>query len=69
MASSPKRLPLIAERRLKSLIAKSERGQLTSKELADYQALALLAQRIDAAHAESLARLTPRRAAAGGPMP
>ena len=34
------RLPAAAERRLKRLIAKSERGQLTPKELADYQTLA-----------------------------
>jgi hypothetical protein len=55
------RLPAAAERRLKRLIAKSERGTLTPKELADYQALARDAQRIDAARAEALAELARRR--------
>jgi hypothetical protein len=51
------RLPAAAERRLKKLIARSERGQLTPQQLADYQALAQEAQRIDAARAEALAEL------------
>ncbi|HKI30448.1 MAG TPA: hypothetical protein VKA46_01055 [Gemmataceae bacterium] len=55
------RLPAAAERRLRRLIAKSERGDLTPKELADYQALAQDAQRIDAARAEALAELARRR--------
>jgi hypothetical protein len=55
------RLPAAAERRLKRLIARSERGDLTPKELADYQALAQDAQRIDAARAEALVELARRR--------
>jgi hypothetical protein len=55
------RLPAAAERRLKRLIAKSERGRLTPKELADYRELAQQAQRIDAVRAEALAELARRR--------
>jgi len=55
------RLPAAAARRLKRLIARSERGELTPKELADYQALAQEAQRIDAARAEALTELARRR--------
>ncbi len=50
-------LSAAAERRLKRLIARSERGKLTPKELADYQALAEEVQRIDAATAEALVGL------------
>jgi len=52
------RLPAAAERRLRKLIVRSERGQLTPQELADYQALAQEAQRIDAAWADALAKLS-----------
>jgi hypothetical protein len=55
------RLPATAAARLKRLIARSERGDLTPKELADYQALAQIVQRIDAARAEALAELARRR--------
>ena len=55
------RLPAAAERRLRRLIAKSERGQLTPKELTAYQSLAQEAQRIDAARAEALAELARLR--------
>lgn len=55
------RLPAAAERRLRRLIARSERGQLTPQELADYQSLAQEAQRIDAARAEALAALAQRQ--------
>ena len=55
------RLPAAAERRLKRLVAKSECGRLTPKELADYRDLAQEAQRIDAARAEALAELARRR--------
>lgn len=55
------RLPAPAERRLRRLVARSERGQLTPKELADYQSLAEEAQRIDAARAEALAELARLR--------
>lgn len=51
------RLPTASERRLRRLLAKSERGQLTPKELANYQSLADEVQRIDAARAEALAEL------------
>lgn len=52
------RLPAAAERRLRRLIARSERGRLTPKELANYQALAQEAQRIDAARVDALAKLS-----------
>jgi hypothetical protein len=55
------RLPAAAERRLRKLIARSKRGQLTPEELTDYQSLAREAQRIDAARAEALAELARRR--------
>jgi hypothetical protein len=55
------RLPAAAERRLKRLIALSERGKLTREELAEYQALAQEVQRLDAARAEALAELARRR--------
>ncbi len=55
------RLPVAAERRLKRLIARSERGRLTAEELVEYQALAQEVQRIDAARAEALAELARRR--------
>lgn len=55
------RLPAPAERRLKRLIARSERGKLTRNELAEYQALGQEAQRLDAAVAEALAELARRR--------
>jgi hypothetical protein len=54
------RLPAAAERRLRQLIARSERGRLTPKELDDYRSLAQQAQRIDAARAEALAELVRR---------
>lgn len=52
------RLPAASERRLRKLIARSERGQLTPRELADYQALAQEVQRIDALRADALAKLS-----------
>jgi hypothetical protein len=55
------RLPAAAERRLKRLIARSEQGTLTRRELAEYQGLARDAQRLDAARAEALAELARRR--------
>jgi hypothetical protein len=54
-------LPAAAERRLKRLIARSERGRLTRNELAEYHALAQEVQRLDAARAEALAELARRR--------
>ena len=55
------RLPAAAERRLRRLIARSEQGRLTPKELTDYQSLAREAQQIDAARADALADLARRR--------
>jgi hypothetical protein len=55
------RLPAAAERRLKRLIARSERGSLTRDELTEYKALAQEVQRLDAARAEALAKLAGRR--------
>jgi hypothetical protein len=55
------RLPVAADRRLRRLINRSERGQLTPKELTDYQALAQEVQRLDATRAEALAELARRR--------
>ena len=52
------RLSATEERRLRKLIARSERGQLTPQELADYQSLAQESQRIDAARADALAKLS-----------
>ncbi len=56
------RLPAAAERRLKRLIARSERGSLTRDELTEYKALAQEVQRLDVARAEALAKLAGRRA-------
>ncbi|MBV9126283.1 MAG: hypothetical protein JO112_23280 [Planctomycetes bacterium] len=53
-------LPATAERRLRRLIARSERGQLTPKEVNDYRSLAQEAQRLDAARALALAELARR---------
>jgi hypothetical protein len=55
------KLPAATERRLKRLIARSERGKLTRNELAEYQALAQEVQRIDVARTEALAELARRR--------
>lgn len=51
------RLPAASERRLRRFIVRSERGQLTPRELADYQSLAQEAQRIDSLRADALAKL------------
>jgi hypothetical protein len=55
------RMPASTERRLKTLIVRSERGVLTRSELAEYQALAQEAQNLDAERAEALADLARRR--------
>ncbi len=55
------RLSAAAGRRLRRLIGRSEADRLTPKELAEYQALAQEAQRLDAARAEALAELARRR--------
>jgi hypothetical protein len=55
------RPPAAAQRRLKRLIAGSERGTLTSKELLDYRDLAQQAEQIDAMRVAALAELVRRR--------
>jgi hypothetical protein len=55
------RLPAAAERRLKRLIARSERGLSTPEELGEYEALAQEVRRLDAARAEAMAELGHRR--------
>ena len=54
-------LPAAADRRLKRLIARSERGLLRPEELAEYRAVAQEVQRLDAARAEALVELGRRR--------
>ncbi len=55
------RLPPVSERRLKTLIARSERGLLTPEELSEYRALAGEVQRLDAVRAEALGERARRR--------
>jgi hypothetical protein len=55
------RLPVAEARRLKRLIAKSERGTLTPKELDVYRALAQQAERLNVTRLEALAELVRRR--------
>ncbi|MBI1928562.1 hypothetical protein HYR99_30510 [Candidatus Poribacteria bacterium] len=54
------RLPAADERRLKRLIAKSERGTLTPKELEGYRALAQQAEQLNVTRVEALAELVRR---------
>ncbi len=54
------RLTATAERRLKALIVRSERGTLTPSELDEYQSLAQEVQRLDAAHAQAIVELAWR---------
>jgi len=51
------RLPVAEARRLKRLIAKSERGTLTPKELDAYRALAQQAERLNVTRLEALTAL------------
>ena len=55
------RLPATDERRLKQLIAKSERGTLTPKELEEYRALVQHAERLNVRRVEAVAELAQRR--------
>jgi hypothetical protein len=55
------RLPASDERRFKRLIGKSERGTLSPKDLAEYQALARQAEQLDVKRLEALAELVRRR--------
>jgi hypothetical protein len=55
------RLPVAEARRLKRLIAKSEHGTLTPKELDVYRALAQQAERLNVMRLEALAELVQRR--------
>ena len=50
-------LPAPVERRLRTLINRSERAVLTRNELAEYQALTQEVQQLDAERAEALAEL------------
>ena len=59
------RLPVADERRLKRLIAKSERGTLTPKELDEYRILAQRAEQLNVTRVEALAELVRRQ---GKPM-
>jgi hypothetical protein len=59
------RLPVADERRLKRLIAKSERGMLTPKELDAYRVLAQRAEQLNVTRVEALAELVRRQ---GKPM-
>jgi len=54
------RLAAAAERRLKALIVRSERGTLTPSQLTEYQALAQEAQRLDAVRAQAIVELARR---------
>jgi hypothetical protein len=54
------RLPATDERRLKRLIAKSERGTLTPKEVEQYRALAQHAERLTVKRVEALTELAQR---------
>jgi hypothetical protein len=53
-------LTAASNRRLKHLIARSERGALTPTELPEYQSLAQEVQRLDAARAQAIAELARR---------
>jgi hypothetical protein len=54
-------LPAQVERRLRTLINRSERALLARDELAEYQPLAQEVQQLDAERAEALAELARRR--------
>lgn len=60
IADAQAHLGTLQQRRLRHLIAKSEIGTLTTKELADYQALAREAEALDAARAQAVAELARR---------
>jgi hypothetical protein len=53
-------LPAAEERRLKRLIAKSECGTLTPKEIDEYRVLVQRAERLDVTRVEALAELVRR---------
>ena len=55
------RLPVADERRLKRLIAKSERGTLTLKESDEYRLLAQQAEQLNVTRVEALAELVRQR--------
>jgi hypothetical protein len=55
------RLPAADERRLQQLIAKSERGTLSPRELEEYRALAQQAEQLNGVRVEALAELARRR--------
>jgi hypothetical protein len=55
------RLPIADERRLKRLIAKSERGTLTPKELDEYRLLAQRTEQLNVTRVEAFAEIVRRR--------
>ncbi|MGH7966295.1 MAG: hypothetical protein ACRERD_31470 [Candidatus Binatia bacterium] len=55
------RLPAADARRLKRLIAKSERGTLTPKQIGEYRSLAQQAEQLTMTRVEALAELVRRR--------
>ncbi len=59
-------LPKSDQQRFKRLCARSERGTLTTAELAEYRALAKRAEAIDVKRAEALAKLAKRRGQSAG---
>ena len=59
--ATKKRLPAADERRLKRLIAKSERGTLTPRELEEYRSLVQQAEQLNVKRVEALAELVRRR--------
>jgi len=60
IAATHLRLPTTAERRLKRLAEKSERGLLKVNELEEYRRLAQQAEQLDAQRVEALAKLAHR---------
>lgn len=63
-SEAPDRLSPAEERRLKRLIARSERALLTPEELAEYRALARRAEQVSAARLQELAALKDQAAPA-----
>ena len=57
IAAAHLRLPATAERRLKRLAAKSERGLLKANELEEYRRLSRQAEQLNAQRVEALAKL------------
>lgn len=60
IAATHLRLPTLAERRLKRLAGKSERGLLKANELEEYRRLSQQAEQLNAQRVEALAKLARR---------